>query len=312
MGEKAKVSVLMSTYNGERYIREQLDSILAQKEVEIFLLIRDDGSTDGTKQILNEYMNYYSNVQAYFRKNIGVGRSFFSLLKNAPDADFYAFSDQDDVWLEDKLARAAEMLSGKSGRESAILYASNQIVVDKEKKITGKRYIQDPDYSFYKTLSRNVLSGCTMVMNKRMREEIMDHSHCPSSNILETRMHDTWCMIVAHIVGQVVYDREGRILYRQHDNNVVGAGKKTFREYIDDKMRRLISRKNKGIRSQCARELLAMFDKELGEERKRKLTMLANCHSIRAAVRLCRDDELRSMFDESRFMIVVRAALGWI
>ena len=101
----------MSTYNGERYLREQIDSILQQIDVEIELIIRDDGSNDGTVQIIEEYASKYPCISYYCGDNVGVGKSFMELLKNAPTADYYAFSDQDDVWLKDKLIRAVKAIT---------------------------------------------------------------------------------------------------------------------------------------------------------------------------------------------------------
>ena len=113
------VSVLMSTYNGEKYIREQIESILNQKKVKVHLLIRDDGSQDSTIEIVKEYANKYPNVSVYAGKNIGIGNSFMELLRNAPEADYYAFADQDDVWLDGKLERAIELI--KATEQSIIL-----------------------------------------------------------------------------------------------------------------------------------------------------------------------------------------------
>lgn len=107
---KPTVSVLMSTYNGAKYIREQIDSILNQKDVNVELLIRDDGSSDNTAEICKEYQKKNTNIRFYQGENIGVGKSFMELLKKAPEADYYSFSDQDDVWLEDKLSRAVKMI----------------------------------------------------------------------------------------------------------------------------------------------------------------------------------------------------------
>ena len=98
-----KVLVLMSTYNGEKYLREQIDSILGQRGVEVSLLVRDDGSTDATLTTLDEYKES-GRLDYYCGNNLGPARSFMHLLQNAPASDFYAFSDQDDKWMDDKLS----------------------------------------------------------------------------------------------------------------------------------------------------------------------------------------------------------------
>ena len=97
------VQVLMSTYNGERYIRRQIDSIMAQTGVEVYLLIRDDGSEDSTVSIIQEYVEQYPDrIQIVIGKNIGWKKSFIQLLRMAGNFDYYAFADQDDYWFPDK------------------------------------------------------------------------------------------------------------------------------------------------------------------------------------------------------------------
>ena len=100
--DKMKVQILMSTYNGERFLREQIESLLRQSWKNVEILIRDDGSKDGTREILNEYSDKYENIQVYLESNLGVARSFFELLKKS-DADYVAFCDQDDICLEKKI-----------------------------------------------------------------------------------------------------------------------------------------------------------------------------------------------------------------
>ena len=130
-----KVAVLMSTYNGEKYLREQIDSILAQEGVDVTLYIRDDGSSDSTIEIINEYLTKTNRIKFYIGENIGVGNSFMQLVYDCPeDYDYYAFSDQDDIWLTEKMQVAVDSLKEYS---NPFLYCSNQILVDKNGKIIG-------------------------------------------------------------------------------------------------------------------------------------------------------------------------------
>ena len=99
--DKPKVLVLMSTYNGAIFLKEQLDSILNQEDVNVELLIRDDGSTDSTKFILKEYENY-PNCTIVYGNNIGASNSFLWLLENCGKSDYYSFSDQDDIWINER------------------------------------------------------------------------------------------------------------------------------------------------------------------------------------------------------------------
>ena len=101
MAKLSNVVVLLSSYNGEQYIKEQVESILGQKNVRVKLLIRDDGSTDATPNLLSKY-SQLPNVDVVYGKNIGASNSFLWLIKNAPECEYYSFSDQDDVWDNDK------------------------------------------------------------------------------------------------------------------------------------------------------------------------------------------------------------------
>lgn len=110
MSEACKtVAVLMATYNGERFLREQLDSLLNQKDVTVKILVRDDNSKDSTVSILEEYKSK-SLLQWYTGEHLGVEKNFLDLLRHAPEADYYAFCDQDDVWDDNKLSVAINHL----------------------------------------------------------------------------------------------------------------------------------------------------------------------------------------------------------
>ena len=123
-----KVLVLMSTYNGERFLREQLDSILSQEGVEIILRVRDDGSKDNTCQILSDYAAKHKNIEWKACENVGFVKSFSALVRMAADsdsnADYFAFADQDDIWMPQKLATACKALATKDDSKPN-LFTSN-------------------------------------------------------------------------------------------------------------------------------------------------------------------------------------------
>ena len=113
----------MSTYNGEKYIDEQIDSVLAQKNVRVDLLIRDDGSKDETVRIIKRYCEKFDNIKFYEGPNLKPARSFLNLIETAElNYDYYAFCDQDDVWHEDKLYQAIEKIGKKKDSQKPILY----------------------------------------------------------------------------------------------------------------------------------------------------------------------------------------------
>lgn len=217
-----KVQILMSTYNGEKYLKEQIESILNQENVEISLLIRDDGSTDETLNILEHLAKENKNIHYYASQNIGVARSFMELVNKSNEADYYAFADQDDVWKPKKLISAIEKL--ESNIETPSLYISTLEVVDEElntieiKKVSG-------NHCFEGEMAKNFATGCTMVFNKKLCDIIKMYN--PEYLI----MHDSWITRVCYAIGgNVVIDRNTYIKYRQHENNVVGYKDEGFKK----------------------------------------------------------------------------------
>ena len=215
-----QVQVLMSTYNGEKYLKEQIDSILEQTDVEVSLLVRDDGSTDGTIKILEEYKRNNKNISWYQGKNIGTGKSFFELLKDTIEgADYYAFADQDDYWFPEKLIKAIERIQIVEGEyiDCPLLYGSNVIYATKDLKKREKyRYKNKKKPTFGNALLENICIGCTQVFNKELFCVVREKQ--PREKI----WHDWWLYLSASCFGQVIYDEEAYILYRQHGENQVG------------------------------------------------------------------------------------------
>ena len=209
---KKKVQILMSTYNGEKYLREQIDSLLNQDYPNVEILIRDDGSKDDTKNILFEYQKKYKNIFVYYGDNVGVTDSFFDLLKKS-DADYVAFCDQDDVWLKEKISRGVMSLEKEN---EPTMYCSMKILVDSQLNELGISPEKIPVPSFENALVESICTGCTCMMNKMLIDNIK--SHIPVHAII----HDWWIYLVATYLGKVIYDEEAYILYRQHDNNTIG------------------------------------------------------------------------------------------
>ena len=214
------VCVLLSTYNGETYIEEQLDSLLRQKDVDLRIVIRDDGSKDNTIKIIEDYIkNNTSGAGITLLEsdgNLGPAKAFLELLKKAPSADYYAFCDQDDVWFDDKLSTAISMIRGADpSGEKPVLYHSNLAITDSQLntiRISSKAV----PASKYTCLVDNVVTGCTAVMNKPLYELLT------SKEAGDITMHDAWINIVASFFGQVVFDESAHIYYRQHEHNVIG------------------------------------------------------------------------------------------
>lgn len=220
------IQILMSTYNGARYIRTQLDSIVHQTVAEKTLLIRDDGSTDNTLDILHEYQEKYPWIEVYQGNNLGVQKSFFELIqKSNPLADYVAFADQDDDWLPEKLERAVDKLEeiapANNTQEIPLLYCGSQIMVDEQLQpldVTVSRVVRKS--AFGNALVQNICTGCTAVINQKLAKLIRENMPV---NIDAIVMHDWWLYLTASCFGDVYYDDVPYIRYRQHGKNAHGA-----------------------------------------------------------------------------------------
>ncbi|MCD8290115.1 MAG: glycosyltransferase, partial [Prevotella sp.] len=252
------VAVLMSTYNGEKYLREQLNSILAQDEVCCKILVRDDGSSDSTVNILNDYQE--KGLLTWYRgKNMGPAKSFMQLLYDADDADFFAFSDQDDYWKPEKLKVAVESLKGYTQKPA--FYFSQTQLADKDLNPIESVKI-NPLLTFGESLVYEFCGGCTIVMNRELRNILKTYSPC------YIPMHDVWAYSVALAIGaKVVFDKTPQILYRQHGDNTIGQGNSDLHEW-KRRMRRLIGKEHSRWRRACEikkgfYELMPIENKEI-------------------------------------------------
>lgn len=209
-----KIAVLMASYNGEKYIREQIDSLLNQKDVIVEILIRDDGSTDSTIEILNEYQNK-GQLNWYQGEHLNVAKGFMELVKNSPHADYYAFCDQDDVWLEDKLISAANKLD-KEDSTLPLMYYCATTLVDQDLNFIAEHHIHENRSNLARFIF-NDMSGNTIVFNNKLRELLQ------KTNNADITIHDKWTLQVCLACGGIcVGDKNTHILYRQHGNNTIG------------------------------------------------------------------------------------------
>ncbi len=302
-----KVAVLMSTYNGEKYLNEQIDSILAQDGVDVILYIRDDGSSDRTAEIIKDYCNRYNNINFAQGENLGVGNSFMQLVYDSGDEhDYYAFADQDDIWLSEKIKMAVEKI--KVNKRYS-LYCSNQTLTDKKGIEIGMRYSKIINPSYLQILCNNGVTGCTMVWNKALQYLLLEDKRRPSKELLKKRIHDVWVAMVASVAGQIYYDERSFILYRQHENNVVGVGKgRLYKEW----WKKIKNEEFRNGRSVLAREILIKFsDKIESKQIKEKLQKCANYKdSIIKKIMLCKDTDIMKYSNESGLMYGVKIILN--
>jgi glycosyltransferase involved in cell wall biosynthesis len=211
-----KVAVLMSTWQGERYVEEQLHSILRQLPADGQVIVRDDGSTDrGVERI--EAMRD-PRITILRGPNIGFARSFFTLLDAAPaDADVILFSDQDDVWLPDKVARAIAHLAPLG--DVPALYCSRLRLVDAGLRPLGESPAWPRPPSFRNALTQNIATGCTCAINRAALPLARRYG-----DLSLVHFHDWWLYLVFSAFGKVVVDPQPTILYRQHGANAIGTG----------------------------------------------------------------------------------------
>lgn len=289
-----KSIILISTYNGETFLSQQIDSIISQSQ-KCNLLVRDDGSKDGTQDLLKAYQQK-GILQWYTGENLRPAKSFWNLLQNAPKSDYYAFSDQDDVWMEDKLLVATDMM--KDYEDVPCLYFSAKRLVDKDLNL-----IADTKDNFLLTLGEamiyNPVTGCTMVINKVLREILL------SANPVLPSLHDSWiyrtCLAVG---GKVIYDSIPHIKYRQHGNNVVGhvglyGRLKAF-------LKSLTGPKLSSARSNTAKELLRCYGPKMTVASREMLILLSEYdRSVKKKLRLIFNSEMKTSSLSGRLTFIL-------
>ncbi len=211
-----RVVVLMSTYHGERHVAEQLRSILAQLPTGGRIVVRDDGSTDGTVAAVQALRD--DRIAVSRGPNLGFGRSFLTLLASVPpEADMVMFADQDDFWLPGKIARAWQSLQ-RFGERPA-LYGSAQMIADAQLRPLHATRAWAHAPSFEGALVENMITGCTAALN-RPALRLLQRAGVPQG----VHFHDWWLYLVISAFGHVVFDPEPTLLYRQHGANQIGHG----------------------------------------------------------------------------------------
>ena len=221
-----RVLILLSTYNGERFLAEQLDSLYTQEGVDIHVLVRDDRSTDNTVTILEDYQNRYGNMTVLKGENVGAGPSFMLLIKEAAENhkgyDYYAFCDQDDVWFPNKMVLGVNALE-ESSRERKLFFCS-AIKTDVDLHPIVSYRLRQVN-SFGANLVANHIMGCCMMFNGKLLEDInkinTEAISVPNGLI---PLHDSWAAAVAYALdAEIIQNRAALMYYRQHGHNVIGS-----------------------------------------------------------------------------------------
>ncbi|CAM3628340.1 glycosyltransferase family 2 protein [Deinococcus frigens] len=231
-----KIDIVLATYNGERYLHEQIQSLLTQT-VTCGILCHDDGSSDTTEVILQKYTLEEERFKVISHHSLGGASQNFSFLLENSEADYVLCSDQDDIWLPDKIAcllKAMHFYESVYGNDMPLLAHSDLCVIDAHGNLMDKSFWNyqhlNPEWGdqFNLILTQNVVTGCSMLVNRALINKSMPIPR-------EAIMHDWWLALVACSFGKIIWIPEATILYRQHNNNAVGA-KRFDARYIASKL----------------------------------------------------------------------------
>lgn len=268
-----KIAVLLSVYNGKTYLKEQLDSLISQEGVQTEIFIRDDGSSDESLQSLYDYSRNHDNIKVIKGDNVGSAHSFMELIyeiaSTNTSCDYFAFCDQDDVWMKDKLCSAVNILKTQSEDKPSLYMGAYQMVDSTLHPIPT--VLKKPTINLPAALAANSATGCTMVFNKALLDFLASQS--PKDFI----MHDYWAYLVCLSVGgYVYYDETPHILYRQHDHNVIGGRGDSFVKKWSVRLAKLF-RPGDCFKSKLATELLRCYSSMMDDDSIKFLQAAATC-----------------------------------
>ena len=281
---------MLSTYNGERFLREQLDSLYAQEGVETHILVRDDGSKDTTMEILEQYQLKRGHMTIHADENIGAAMSFYTLIsyasKEVDKYDYFAYADQDDIWMSDKLVSAVKMLDRSEAKTK--LYFCLPELVDADLNILPTKRPCVANNLKGNIVTSHIL-GCTQVFNGDLLRLVSMYRPNAQDRV---PLHDGWTALVAYAFdAEVIFDTDKHIKYRQHDNNVVGSNK-SFIEVQKARFARYFN--GQSLKSGKCQLVLDVYSYLLGVNNKEILT---NCVSYKKSFKT----KMTMLFDSGYF-----------
>lgn len=246
--QECSIDILMATYNGERYLSEQIQSLLNQTYAQIHLIIRDDCSKDNTPFLLAEYAknNPERITLLHGNRQLGIKGNFSELMKHA-SSPYVMFCDQDDVWLPTKVAKTLHQikhLEKLHGKDSPLLVHTDLAVVRHDLSLICNSFWQytklvpKRSHQLNRLLVQNVVTGCSMMINRPLLELAYP---IPS----EAMMHDWWIAIVASAFGSISAIKESTLLYRQHGQNSLGAKKFLSLSHLKNGLKKLLLKDEK-------------------------------------------------------------------
>ena len=260
--------VLLSAHNGARFLRVQLDSLLAQGLPGVEILVRDDGSTDETPAILEEY-RMAGKLRWTAGENLGPARSFWTLLRDCGEAEYYAFCDQDDSWDADKLETAVAALSRIPAVVPA-LYCGEVRITDAALRPIPGHVLRRMPADYPHALLKNIAPGCTFVFNRAARGLFASYD----AERLGIDLHDWTAFQIAACFGQVLVDPVPHMGYRQHGGNAIGVPRPALRTLVG-KVRSFWGGPMKNSRQRQAQRLVAAFGEAMAPENRALTVQLA-------------------------------------
>lgn len=277
-----QVAILLATYNGEKYIEEQLDSIRNQSFKDFKCYIHDDGSKDRTVEICKKVcLKDDRFIILDYPSTGGAKYNFLSLMKKV-DADYYFFSDQDDYWLPDKIMKMVNGAKEAKKKSDALLVFSDLKVVNEKLEVLSESFyklthVQTNRINFKNALVKGYIPGCAMMINKVMLNKANQYQ-----NLDTIKMHDWWIVILAYLIeADIIFVNQALVYYRQHSDNTIGAKKLTTMDRIKENTRRLFSgelRSVKKINLQTPRDQAKeLYLTGLGEQNKRDFLKEYSC-----------------------------------
>lgn len=243
-----KVAVVMVTFNGERYIEEQLVSILNQKldeDIELDIYVRDNASTDNTVAILNEYEKE-NKIKLTCLKNDGPAVSFLSLIREIDGYDYYFLCDQDDCWNKEKVGISLARM--KNDKVPTMFFSNAELVNEKMETMNGNVYKKEPPHDLMTIACSGGILGCTVAFNAELRNFILNVPIKKDQII----MHDyLLALVCAAIDGRIIYYDQPLVKYRQHGNNVVGVST-SVRSKLTARLKNVYKKNNVSISDQTS------------------------------------------------------------
>lgn len=265
-----RVQVLMSTYNGEKYVEQQIRSISQNANIDtnIELLIRDDGSSDKTVEIIKSLTGKLDiSVKLVQGENLGVSKSFLELIKRAPEAELYFLCDQDDVWAPNKIQ--SFVASSIDSEQIPQLFASGYYLTDSKLNVIKEcGFEKTTQNTLLQILFANMVPGCTMAFNMALMQEL--RKNIP----LNVPMHDIYILATAYCVGKIHYINEPLVYYRQHEKNTEGVQSvKIDIKKILRKQKKMLLQKH-SYTAETASNIYHKYQEELFSEELKKLRLV--------------------------------------